>query len=85
MVAFGARLALSRRGIRVPEEVSIVGFDDQPEAALMTPPITSMRQPGFEMGEAAAAALVGLMKNEPFEIPHLPAVLKTRESVARIR
>ena len=85
MVAFGARLALSRRGIRVPEEVSIVGFDDQPEAALMTPPITSMRQPGFEMGEAAASALMALMKDESFEIPHLPAELKIRESVARMR
>lgn len=84
MVAFGARLALFRRGIRVPEEVSIVGFDDQPEAALMTPPITSMRQPGFELGEAAAKALTALMNDEPFEIPHMPAELKIRESVARI-
>ena len=84
MVAFGARLALFRRGINVPEEVSIVGFDDQPEAELMTPPLTSMRQPGIEMGNAAAKALTALINDEPFELPHLPAELIVRESVARI-
>ena len=83
MVAFGARLALHRRGLRVPEDISIVGFDDQAEAAFMTPPLTSVRQPAVEMGSTAARALMNMMQDKPFEIPQLPAELIVRESVAK--
>ncbi|MEM7333199.1 MAG: LacI family DNA-binding transcriptional regulator, partial [Chloroflexota bacterium] len=55
-MAFGARLALFRRGIRVPDDVSLVGFDDQPDSAYMIPPLTTIRQPSVEMGIAAAKA-----------------------------
>ncbi len=85
MVAFGARLALHRHGIRVPEDVSIIGFDDQAEAAFMTPPLTTMRQPAVEMGTAAASALVKLICGESFELPKLTVELQQRESVARLR
>jgi LacI family transcriptional regulator len=85
MVAFGARLALHRHGIRVPEDVSIIGFDDQAEAAFMTPPLTTMRQPAVEMGVASAAALVKLIDGESYELPRLPIELQRRESVARLR
>jgi len=85
MVAFGARLALHRHGIRVPEDVSIVGFDDQAESAFMTPPLTTMRQPAVEMGTAASAALVKLIRGESYELPTLTAELQRRESVARLR
>ena len=84
MVAFGARLALHRHGIRVPEDVSIVGFDDQAEAAFMTPPLTTIRQPALEMGTAAAFALVKLIRGEAYELPELPVTLQLRESVARL-
>lgn len=85
MVAFGARLALHRHGIRVPEDVSIIGFDDQAESAFMTPPLTTMRQPAVEMGAAAASALLKLIHGESTELPKLPVELQRRESVARIR
>ncbi len=84
MVAYGARLALYRHGIRVPDDVSLIGFDDQAESAYTTPPLTTVRQPASEMGSAAAAALVKLMRGETFELPVLNATLQTRESVARI-
>ncbi|WP_339941591.1 LacI family DNA-binding transcriptional regulator [Novipirellula rosea] len=84
MVAYGARLALQRHGIRVPEDVSIVGFDDQGESAYVTPPLTTVRQPGTEMGAAAAAGLVQLMQGKPCVLPKLQAELKCRESVARV-
>ncbi|WP_442510651.1 LacI family DNA-binding transcriptional regulator [Novipirellula sp. SH528] len=84
MVAYGARLALQRHGIRVPEDVSIVGFDDQGESAFVTPPLTTVRQPGAEMGAAAAAGLVQLMQGKPCVLPTLHATLQRRESVARI-
>lgn len=84
MVAFGARLALYRHGYRVPDDISIVGFDDQAEAALMTPPLTTMRQPAREMGAVAAKALLRLITGkEPAEPPLLRAELQVRESVAR--
>ncbi|TWT84988.1 HTH-type transcriptional repressor CytR [Planctomycetes bacterium CA13] len=83
MVAYGARLALHRQGIRVPEDVSLVGFDDQAESAFMTPPLTTVRQPGIEMGEAAALGLVELMQGRSCKLPVLRAELQRRESVAR--
>jgi LacI family transcriptional regulator len=81
---YGARLALFRRGIRVPDDVSLVGFDDQDMSAYMTPPLTTMRQPGVEMGEAAALALLQLLKNDPVELPAFQAKLIIRESVLRL-
>lgn len=84
-VAFGARLALHRNGLRVPEDVSIVGFDDQAEAAFMTPPLTTMRQPAVEMGVAASSAVVSLIEGKPYELPALKIELQRRESVARLR
>lgn len=84
-VAFGARLALHRNGLRVPEDVSIIGFDDQAEAAFMTPPLTTMRQPAVEMGVAASSAIVRLIEGKPYEMPKLAIELQRRESVARLR
>lgn len=84
MMAYGARLALYRQGIRVPEDVSLVGFDDQAESAFTTPPLTTMRQPAAEMGSVAARALIKLMQGEPCQLPVLTAELQRRESVARI-
>lgn len=85
MVAFGARLALHRRDIRVPADVSIIGFDDQAEAAFMTPPLTTMRQPAIEMGTAGASALLDLIGGREYELPALSIELMRRESVERLR
>ncbi|MCH1439637.1 MAG: substrate-binding domain-containing protein [Rubripirellula sp.] len=85
MVAFGARLALSRHGLRVPEDISLIGFDDQAEAAFATPPLTTMKQPAVEMGETAAQSLVKLIHNEEYELACSPVELQIRESVARLR
>lgn len=84
-MAYGARLALYRKGIRVPEDISIIGFDDQPNSAFLTPPLTTVRQPALEMGQAAAEALVGLLTDGEFELPDLKADLVIRESVSRRR
>ena len=80
MMALGARLALYRRGLRVPEDVSIIGFDDQTESAYVTPPLTTVRQPAREMGQAAAGALLKLIKGEQYEKPPLPTKIVVRES-----
>ena len=80
ITAFGARLALHRRGIRVPDDISIIGFDDQAESAFVTPPLTTVRQPAREMGQAAAEALVKLISGSEYELPSLVAKIVIRES-----
>lgn len=82
-MAFGARLALFRRGLRVPEDVSIVGFDDQAPAAYMIPPLTSIRRTPLEVGEAAGRALVDLMQGKNIVLPEFHSTLMIRESVTR--
>jgi LacI family transcriptional regulator len=82
-MAYGARLAFFRRGIRVPEDVSIVGFDDQAPSAYLTPPLTSIQWPPVEIGKAAAGALLNMLQGKPPAIPDFPPRLVIRESVLR--
>ncbi len=58
MSAFGAIRALSRAGVRVPDQCSVIGFDDVAPAALATPALTTIRQPGEAMGTAAVRILL---------------------------
>jgi len=81
-MAYGAGLALFRRGIRVPRDVSIVGFDDQPSAAYAWPPLTTVRQPALKMGHAAAKALLSQLRGEGFSLPTFTTELVVRESTA---
>jgi LacI family transcriptional regulator len=58
MTAFGAIRALAKAGVRVPEQCSVIGFDDVAPAALYSPALTTIRQPMEAMGAAAAAIVV---------------------------
>jgi LacI family transcriptional regulator len=82
-MAFGARLALYRRGLRVPEDVSLVGFDDQAPSAYMIPPLTSIRRPPLEIGETAGKALVSILQGKSVTLPKFQSKLIIRESVSR--
>ena len=84
-MAYGARLALYRNGIRVPEDISLVGFDDQYASAYTTPPLTTVRQPTYDMGRAAAHAILRLLDGQPPALPHFTTELILRESAARLR
>jgi len=57
-MALGAMEALSTRGLRVPEDVAVVGFDDIDEARFATPPLTTVRQPPRQLGVAAVRAVL---------------------------
>lgn len=81
-MAIGARLALYYRRIGVPEEVSLVGFDDLPGTQYMIPPLTTIRQPMFYMGLMATQALLAMLSGEPFNLPIFPLELVIRQSVA---
>ncbi|MDJ0756387.1 MAG: substrate-binding domain-containing protein [Ardenticatenaceae bacterium] len=84
-MALGARLALYRRGIRVPDDVSLVGFDNMPSAAYMVPPLTTAHQPAVPMGEAAARAILAMINGRIPDLPRFEAELVIRESVSRQR
>jgi LacI family transcriptional regulator len=60
-MAFGAALALHRRGLRVPDDVSLVGFDDLATATYSIPPLSTVHQPGYELGRIAAQAMLQLL------------------------
>lgn len=82
--AFGARVALYRRGVRVPDDLSLVGFDDLPAAAYLTPPITTVRQPIYEMGLFAAHALLNMLGQRVPEVELPPLELIVRETTRRL-
>ena len=84
-MAYGVLLALYRRGIRVPDDISIIGFDDLRTSAYTTPPLTTIRQPAIDIGETAAQAILDLLKDKPETIPDFPAELINRESATRHR
>jgi LacI family transcriptional regulator len=79
-MAYGVRLGLYRRGLRVPEDVSLVGFDDEPAAAFMIPPLTTVRQPAVEMGLEAARIVLARLRDESVSPAQLTAELVIRES-----
>jgi DNA-binding LacI/PurR family transcriptional regulator len=58
VVALGAIGALRERGLRVPMDISVVGFDDIPLVAFFDPPLTTIRVPAFDLGHAAGLALL---------------------------
>jgi LacI family transcriptional regulator len=83
-MAYGALQALARRGLRVPQDVSVVGFDDQRGAAYTIPALTTVRQPAVEMGRAAAEAVLRLLRGEPLSLPTFSTELVVRESTRRL-
>ncbi len=69
IAAIGAIRALKDAGLRVPEDVSVVGFDDIQSAAYSTPSLTTVRQPLFEMGQRGAQILLERIANREASYP----------------
>jgi LacI family transcriptional regulator len=63
LMTLGALDAIRERGLRIPDQISIVGFDDMPWAALLQPPLTAVAQPTYELGRKAAELLLERLKN----------------------
>lgn len=83
--AIGARLYLYERGLRVPEDISLVGFDDIPLAAYQIPPLTTVRQPAGEMGRALAQACKAVLEGKEPTFPKLSLTWVERASVREVR
>jgi len=82
--AFGVYEAARQRGLRIPQDLSVVGLDDLPVARWVSPPLTTVRQPLAEMGRAAAQMLGDLIAGLPL-LPsrvELSTELIVRESTA---
>lgn len=83
-MAIGAIQALAARGLRVPQDVSVVGFDDTIQAAIAVPALTTVRQPLAEQGRTAVSLLLRQIENrrlEPLRL-ELATRLVVRESTA---
>jgi LacI family transcriptional regulator len=83
-IAIGALRAARSRGLRVPEELSVVGFDDSEQAAIVTPALTTIRQPLAEMGRMAISLLLRLLEHQRVETlsVELATKLVVRDSTA---
>ncbi|MFJ4175483.1 LacI family DNA-binding transcriptional regulator [Microbacterium sp. NPDC089696] len=83
MVAIGVLTQLLRHGIRVPDDIALVGFDDVAQAHQSVVPLTSVRQPAYEIGRAAGAALLQQLAHPDAPLPAptpFAAELVVRES-----
>jgi LacI family transcriptional regulator len=84
LLALSIYQAARELALRIPEDVSIVSFDDLPFVGFLDPPLTTVRQPTAELGRRGVQAL--LSKTQEGEaIERLPVQLINRGSVARIR
>ena len=81
-MAVGALRAMKDAGLRTPEDIAVVGFDDMPFAARTEPPLTSMRQPIRRLGEIAAQTLIDMIAHPTAATRHiiLPTELVVRNS-----
>ncbi|KZL12592.1 Ribose operon repressor [Pseudovibrio axinellae] len=72
LMAMGAYRAVQERNLRIPEDISIIGYDDVEYASYMAPTLTTVKQPSFELGLSAAEALISHLE----EKVKMPAVIR---------
>lgn len=85
VMAMAAMDAVREKGLRVPEDISILGFDDIPQASLVRPALTTVRQPLEQMGRVAAQMLLEIIKDPECRLKRieLPTELIIRDSTAK--
>ncbi len=85
MTAIGAMHALKRSGKRIPQDISIVGFDDIDFASYVDPPLTTIHQPKDELGRLAMRMLLDLLNSNKVTNATVPVELVIRESTTAIQ
>lgn len=81
LLAMGAMLAIKEKGLKIPQDVALMGFSNWFFSQLLDPPLSSVDQPGFEMGQEAARLLIRQIEmkdKDQFEIQPETKILKTR-------
>jgi LacI family transcriptional regulator len=76
-MAIGAMLAIKEKGLRMPQDIGLVGFNNEPVTSLLTPGISSVDQPAFELGKIAAKLFIETMHNEN-DMSDIEEVLKPK-------
>jgi LacI family transcriptional regulator len=80
-------LAIKEKGLKMPQDIGLVGFNNEPVVSLVTPQISSVDMPSFELGKAAAKLFIETMHNNE-DMSHVEEVLRpklfVRESSRRI-
>jgi LacI family transcriptional regulator len=85
-LVIGALMGLRTAGISIPQQMSLVGFDDMPFGALLTPPLSAVRQPVEQLGRQGFLTLMQLLNGEtPPPLTRLPVELIRRQSVGAPR
>ncbi|HCA79220.1 MAG TPA: LacI family transcriptional regulator [Bacteroidetes bacterium] len=77
--AFGAIKAILERGLRIPQDIALVGFSDDIRAALMPAPLTTIRQPAYEIGKQAALKLISVIEGKSLVVEDI--VVKAEEVI----
>ncbi|MBG6216955.1 LacI family transcriptional regulator [Arthrobacter sp. CAN_A6] len=81
-MAAGAYTAIQGRGLRIPEDIAVVGFDDDSFATSVSPALTTVHHPIVELGKKMAETLVNLIEGNPTDrVTRLPTSLVIRDSV----
>jgi LacI family transcriptional regulator len=80
LVAIGCAETLLKEGIKIPKDISLIGFGDIPLSEYLQVPLTTMRQPKYRLGTAAVAAMQQLLRNRRPDLKPLPAELVVRAS-----
>lgn len=85
VMAMAAMDAAREKGMRIPEDISIIGFDDIPQASLVRPALTTIRQPLEQMGRTAAQVLLDIIRdpNNSYKRIELPTELIIRDSTTK--
>ena len=86
LLAFGVLQALLRHGIQVPQDISLLGYDDIPFARQLSVPLTTVRRPHYEMGTTAAEMLTTALTGSAPQIRHIvfQPELVVRDSTTRL-
>lgn len=86
MMAMGVVNAAHQHGLSIPQDLSLIGYDDIHIATFMTPPLTTIHQPKYRLGKAAVEALLARLDDKELEpqVVQLEPVLVTRDSVKKV-
>jgi DNA-binding LacI/PurR family transcriptional regulator len=82
--AIGLLAACHKRGLSVPDNLSIIGFDDIDMAAYTMPPLTTIRQPRFELGQRAMHMMLALLAGQEPQNQIIPGELVVRQTTAQL-
>ncbi|MCK4829783.1 substrate-binding domain-containing protein, partial [bacterium] len=77
-VAIGALLEIKKAGLKIHDDIALMGFNDNPVAALIDPPLTTIAEPRYEIGKTAAEELIDLINKNGKSVEPVERILKTK-------